>query len=89
MKSLQTVIYERQREYGDKFDPSDLALNFARYYESNERIEVDFGQGEIKRGRVGITTGWKPVFILVLRVTDSGSSWIINKKAKVLRVVAK
>ncbi len=72
---------------GKTFDPSGLAAQFVRYFENGQRVEVETC-GEVKRGRVGVTTGWKPVFILMLRRSDCGSGWTLGANDKVLRVVA-
>lgn len=69
------------------FDTSELAPQFIQYFENGQRIEVETN-GEIKRGRVGVTTGWKPVFLLMLRRSDRGSSWVLGKDDKVLRVIS-
>jgi hypothetical protein len=74
-----------QRKKGmGKFDPSDLNPEFIPYYESGERITVDFGY-ERKRGTIGISTGWKPVFLLMLRRDSVGSSYTIGKNDKVIK----
>lgn len=88
MKNFQSYIDRKRKEYGDKFDPSDLSPHLVRYYESGERIEVKTAYGETKRGRVGITTGWKPVFLLMPRVDSSGSSETLTPACEVLKVIA-
>ena len=67
-------------------DYSDLNSEFTPYYNNGKRIEVDFGY-EIKRGTVGITTGWKPSYILLLRKDSWYSPYLIGKDAKVLRII--
>ena len=89
-KSINAYTEKKLAEYGDKFDPSDLNPEFFRYYDSNERIEVEFTYGdtkEIRRGRIGVTTGWKPCFLLMARVNCISSSATIGKNARVLRVI--
>lgn len=71
------------KEHGAKFDSSDLNQSFIPYFESGERITVDFGY-ETKRGTIGVTTGWKPVFLLVLTKRSLGSSYTIGKDTKVI-----
>ncbi len=78
-RNYQETIARRRNQYGDKFDDSELNRNFIRAYESQERITVDFGDGMCKRGTIGITTGWKPVFLLMLTKRSLGSSWTIGK----------
>ncbi len=87
MRNYQDYVERKTREFGDKFDTSDLNKNFISYFESEIRIEVDFGY-ETKRGRIGITTGWKPSFLLMLTTRSMGSSYLINKDCKVLKVIS-
>lgn len=91
-RDYRNHIANKRREYGDKFDASDLAPQFIEHFESGARIEVEFvGQAgnvyETKRGTVGITTGWKPVFLLMLTSRSIGSSHILRAKDRIVRVV--
>lgn len=91
-RDYRNHIANKRREYGDKFDASDLAPQFIEHFESGDRIEVAFAgvDGEVyetKRGRVGITTGWKPVFLLMLTTRSIGSSYTLGMKDRVVRVV--
>lgn len=79
-------LAKKKREYGDKFDSSALAKKFIPYYNSGERIAVDFGNGVVKRGRVGATTGWKPVFLLVLTTRSMGSSYTLSDKDEIVPI---
>lgn len=85
-RPYQQLIERRKAEYGTKFDASDLAPQFIKYYENQERIEVEFPYGR-ERGRVGVTTGWKPVFLLMHRVSDSGSSSTLRENDVVVSVI--
>lgn len=84
------AFLERKRaEHGAKFDPSDLAPAFIQYFESQERIEVvNKGFGYRRRGRVGVTSGWKPAFLLIHRVSDWGSSDVLGAGDEVVKVIA-
>jgi hypothetical protein len=88
MNSFQQYLNRKRNQWGSKFDPSDLALQFVPYFENQQRIEVSFGGGDFhKRGRVGITTGWKPCFLLLPTTRSRGSSWILGGPDVVVRVV--
>ncbi len=76
-------IERKQREYGKSFDPSDLNKSFIPAFNSGERVTVDFGY-EKKRGTIGVTTGWKPVFLLMLTKRSRGSSYTIGKDDKII-----
>jgi len=86
MRSYQEYIARKKREFGNKFDDSELNPEFIPFFESGERIEVDFGY-EVKRGTIGVTTGWRPCFLLMLTRRSRGSSYTIGKNDKILQVV--
>lgn len=87
----------RVHEHGKKgamnlrpIDRSDLAPQFAGYYESGDRIKVrtTYPSGETweRTGTVGKTTGWKPAYLLMPRVTSSGSSDVLSARDVVVAV---
>lgn len=84
----QEYVDKKVREYGEKFDTSSLAEQFVQFFESGERVEIETG-GEIVRGRVGVSSGWKPCFLLMRRTSDMGSSYTLSANDKVLRVISK
>lgn len=68
-------------------DYSNISKQFIPYYENGQRIKVQYTYGkdkEVKSGTVGMTTGWKPVFILMLRSNSTGSSYILTDKEIIL-----
>lgn len=73
------------RQHGDKFDGSDLAPKFAEHF--GHRVEVKFSSGEVKRGWVSGTTGWRPSLMLMLRRHSRGSSWLLADKDALVRVL--
>ena len=81
--NYQEFIEKKKREYGDKFDPSALNPAFIQAFNNQDRVTVDFGY-ETKRGRIGVTTGWKPCFLLMLRIDSTGSSYTINSTDKII-----
>lgn len=76
-------LRRKQKQYGKMFDPSDLNKDFIPYFDSGERIKVDFGN-EVKTGTVGVTTGWKPCFLLMRYRTSTGSVYTIGPNDKVV-----
>lgn len=74
-------------QYGEKFDPSDLSPKFIPYFESGQRIEVNLHAEGIKRGYVGVTTGWKPSFLLVARRGCAGSSILLTSEDQIIKVI--
>ena len=85
-RNYKKYVDDKLKQYGSKFDTSDLNEEFIPYFESGERITVKFSYGEIKRGTIGITTGWKPIFILMLTKRSLGSSYTITKKDEFKRI---
>lgn len=86
MRSFQSYIESKRREYGDKFDASDLARQFVPYFESGQRVKVDLGNDEILTGTIGVTTGWRPCFLLMRTSRSIGSTWTLGKDDKVVEV---
>ena len=76
-------IVRKKQEYSKDFDDSKLSKQFIPYFNNDERIEVEFSTREIKRGTVGVTSGWKPCFILLLTTRSTGSSYILSDKDKI------
>ena len=89
MRSYKDYLARKQRLYGDKFDPTNLPEKFVRFYENQARIEVKFAYGDIRRGRIGITTGWKPAFLLMATVRSTGSSDLLAADTEVLWIIAR
>lgn len=93
MKNYGEFLRRQQSEHGAKFDSSDLNADFILAYESGKRVEVLFRTSnagkvyEAKRGTIGVTTGWKPCFLLMLRSNSSGSTWTIGKKDAIARYI--
>lgn len=73
---------------GLRFDPSELNPAFAPYFDTGQRIKVRFWQDDdlTYTGTVGITTGWRPAFLLMRRSSDHGSSWLLTQGVELLAV---
>ena len=90
MNNFKQYLNRKKIEYGDKFDPSTLSEQFIPYYENGKRIEVEFTYGEekeLKRGTIGITTGWRPVFMLMLKSNSRSSSHLLDDSVKIIKVI--
>lgn len=81
----EQFIARKVREYGDKFDTSDLAPQFVRYFNSGERVRVDFGYAQLT-GTIGVTTGWRPAFLLMRTSRSHGSSDLLSKDDRIIAV---
>ena len=87
-QNFESWINRKKHQYPDKFDASDLAPQFIPYYENQQRIEVKYGD-EIVRGYVGVTPGWKPVFLLMLKSNSIGSRYTLSNKDQILKALPK
>lgn len=85
-RNYKEYVDNKLKRYGIEFDTSDLNKEFIPYFESGKRITVKFSHGEIKRGTIGISSGWKPIFLLMLTKRSSGSSYIIGKQDQIARI---
>jgi hypothetical protein len=87
----QTYINRKRAEYGDRFSATSLADRFWPFVgERNTRITVErtYPSGEVYRrsGSVGVTTGWVPSFMLLSRVTSTGSSDLLDDRDRIVEV---
>lgn len=70
-----------RRQYGEKFDTSDLDAahrSIRDAYESGARVRVYNARGFTRTGRVSTTTGWRPSFLLMHRSNAVGSSDLLG-----------
>ena len=77
-----------EKTHGKNLNTADLFLTMRHYYLTDERIIVarvdrEAPEGKrtaeyVRRGRVGMTTGYKPAFLLMHRTTDIGSSDVLD-----------
>ena len=67
-------INRAMQQHGEKFSNESLAVQFVPYFNSGERIKIITSYGETLTGTVGVTTGWVPIFLLMRRSGDHGSS---------------
>ena len=86
MSAYQEYVKRKRTEYGDRFDDSELSSQFVPYFENQKRIEVVSVSGT-RRGRVGITTGWRPTFLLMLRSTSIGSQYILRDNDRIVKEI--
>ena len=84
---LDEYLESKTRQYGNEFDASDLAPQFAPYYHSRyNRVKVQFSYGEIRTGWIGATTGWKPAFLLMAQSRSIGSSDLLGQNDRIIAV---
>lgn len=87
MSRYLNFLERAKNAHGEKFDDSELSKQYVLPFENGNRIEVGFSDGIVKRGRVGVTTGWRPVFILLLTVRSIGSSYILSDETYIRKII--
>lgn len=87
---LEQYIERKRREFGDKFDDSNLqaADHWVRdAFNKGYRVKLhDTKYGDIAMGTVSVTTGWKPSFLLIHNARSNGSSHVIQPYEKVVAI---
>jgi hypothetical protein len=86
MTKYDEYLARKRAEHGTQFDPSDLAPQFVRYYNSGERVRVQDKYGETRTGTIGVTTGWKPAFLLMATSRSLGSTELLSTDDQVVAV---
>lgn len=80
------ALRRRARNHGDKVSMANLDMRFVQFYESGDRIKVKspiFGE---QTGTVGMTTGWKPAFLLMKRSDSVSSPILLGPGDKIIAV---
>ena len=83
MSRFTDYIERKKQKYSDEFDASNLVEKFIPYFNSQERIKIR-RHGEVTSGRVGVTTGWKPAFLLMFTSRSLGSSYILDENDEIV-----
>ena len=76
-ESFARYSERKQREHGAKWDASQLDRSLVPYFESGARIKVRIFD-EVLTGTVGVTTGWRPAFLLMRTSRSMGSSDVLS-----------
>lgn len=89
--SRYTDYTQRGRlQHGERFTEIDLAQQFIQWFNTGQRIKVrtTYPSGETfeRTGTVGVTTGWKPTFLLMHRSNAHGSWDTLGAKDEVIAV---
>jgi hypothetical protein len=85
---------------GHEYDLSELDERFTPFYESGQRVEVEWldgyedysGYGALTDGKkarftVGKSTGWKPVYLQIYSKRSSGGQEILSSAVKSIRAI--
>ena len=88
MTRYQEYVDQKQRQYGSKFSASSLAPQFVDAFNNRKRITIEFVNGagkvyEVRRGTIGVTTGWVPCFLLMNNSRSAGSSFTLHQTDRI------
>lgn len=83
--ALKESLARGKSEHGERFDTSDLAPQFAPYF-NGPRVKIWFDGGYTKCGRVSRTTGWRPSYLLMISSRAHGSPYLLGSKDKIVAV---
>jgi hypothetical protein len=85
MTRYDDYLTRKRREHGDRFDASALDPRFVPYFNNGQRIKVET-LGEELTGTVGVTTGWRPCFLLMRTTRSMGSPYTLGPSDTILAV---
>ena len=96
-RNLQATLTRLATEHGakwsDEYGADLLGSSLREHYESGRRVRVVtvYGTGPdreeyVRTGVVGLTTGWRPAFLLMHRTSDHGSSDLLRSSDVVSHV---
>lgn len=93
MRAYDRYVVRQRHRYGAEFsEPSRVEVDrFGPYLgDTDVRITVSrtYDNGEVyqRTGYIGITTGWKPAFLLMSRVGSIGSSDLLDAKDTIVSI---
>lgn len=81
----EEFIDRAKRQHGKAFSDADLCEKFKPFFRSGQRIKVSYF-GDVVTGTVSVTTGQKPVFILMRNSRSIGSSYTLSDRNEILAV---
>lgn len=90
MTEYERLLERKRSEHGDRFVEPWGVEKFASFLHSGIRIRVrttyPSGDVEERTGTVGITSGWRPAFLLMHRSSDHGSWDTIDERDEITAV---
>lgn len=95
MMNVTSAIARGMARWGEKFDSSSLDAVDSRIrtaFNTGGRVIVesayDDGSTWVRAGRVGITTGWRPAFLILWSDSQTGSSDTVGASDRVIATQA-
>lgn len=84
-KQYFEVLGRLRAKHGTRFNPPKGVDHLIPYF-GMRRVEVT-GKYEVRRGRIGITTGWGPALILIPNANARGSGDVLSPEDKVTAII--
>lgn len=84
-QQYEQAIARLRKQHGDKLTPPQGVEHLIKYF-GRRRVEVT-GPWGVRRGRIGITTGWGPALLLIPNATARGSCDVLNPEDKVTAII--
>lgn len=82
---FSNFLKRKHAQFEDQFDSSDLDSRFIEFFKTNTRLKIQTC-GMIITGTVGVTTGWKPCFLLMRTKRSIGSVWTLGKNDRIIGI---
>lgn len=70
-------------------DYSNLDSRLTPYHETGERVEITYKNGEKIRCYVGMSTGWKPVYLEIKNSRSTGGAALPTREIVSIRRIGK
>jgi hypothetical protein len=78
-------ITKQRHRYGSEFCDSALDPRFIPYFNNGTRLKVHTLGSDVT-GYIGVTTGWRPVFLLMRTIRSHGSIYTLGPQDVFLAV---
>jgi hypothetical protein len=88
--AYEAYVERKLAEHGSLFRRPAGSPDLVSAFNDGARYEVDvYGDGEVvERGRVSVTTGWAPSFLLMHRRNALGSSTLLDARSRIIHKTA-
>ena len=85
-RTYSDLVRHFEAQYPGRFDDSELWPQFRSWVGYDGRIEVsgEHFAGRRRTGYLGVTSGWKPAFMLVAKTNSMGSSDLLGAGDQVI-----
>jgi hypothetical protein len=86
MTKYESFVARGKATWGRKFSQASIAKKFVPAYNYGQRIRVRFHGSDkmVLSGTVGVTTGWKPAFLLMQTKRAIGSPWTLSNRDRIV-----